>query len=162
VIAPGLRTGWIDVDPRIRSLAVNAKQAMDTCSNVPAQHALTRYLESDHLDEHLARLIPIYRERKDAMRASLERHFGDRVVSTDPEGGLFLWLSFAGEAAGIDTEQLFPDALREGVAYIPGPAFTVDGSMRNALRLCFATSSPERIELGVARLARVVERAMQS
>lgn len=167
LIAPGLRTGWIDVDPRIRSLAVNAKQAMDTCSNVPTQHALTHYLASGHLDEHLARLTPVYRERKDAMRASLERHFGDRVVSTDPEGGLFLWLSFAGaaagiDAAGIDTERLFPDALREGVAYIPGPAFTVDGSMRNALRLCFATSSPERIELGVARLARAVERAMQS
>lgn len=157
LIAPGLRTGWIDVDPAVRDLAVNAKQAMDTCSNVPVQHALAHYLGTGHLDAHLARLTPIYRERKEVMRAALARRLGDRATATDPEGGLFLWVALAGDAAGIDTEVLFPEALREGVAYIPGPAFTTDGSMRDALRLCFATSEPERIELGVERLARAID-----
>ncbi|WP_053383209.1 aminotransferase-like domain-containing protein [Leucobacter celer] len=157
-IAPGLRTGWIDVDPAVRELAINAKQAMDTCSSVPVQRAAASFLEAGHLERHIDRMLPIYRERKEAMRASLARHFGDTAVSTDPEGGFFLWVTFTGELAEIDTEDLFPEALAEGVAYIPGPAFTVDGSMRNALRLCFATSSPERIEEGVARLARAIQR----
>jgi len=158
-IAPGLRTGWIDVDPAVRELAINAKQAMDTCSSVPVQRAAASFLADGHLERHVARMLPVYRERKEAMRASLARHFGDTAVATDPEGGFFLWVTFAGELAGIDTEELFPAALAEGVAYIPGPAFTVDESMRNALRLCFATSCPERIEEGVARLARAIRRA---
>lgn len=160
MIAPGLRTGWIDVDPAVRAVAINAKQAMDTCSSVPVQHAVSDYLASGHLASHLERLRPVYRERKLAMIDALGRHFGDRVRTTDPEGGFFLWATLQGDAAGIDSEALFPAALGDGVAYIPGPAFTTDGSMRNALRLCFATSSPERIEAGVARLARTVDAAL--
>lgn len=160
ILAPGLRVGWIDVDPEIRRLAINAKQAMDTCTGVPAQHGVAAFLESGALDAHLARLRPLYRERKNAMRSELTRAFGDNAVSTDPEGGFFLWVTFTGELSEIDTEALFPTALQEGVAYIPGPAFTTDGSMRNALRLCFATSSPARIGEGVDRLAASVRRAM--
>lgn len=156
-VAPGLRTGWIDVDPSARELAINAKQAMDTCSSVPVQRAVAGFLAAGHLERHVTRMLPIYRERKEAMRRSLERHFGANAVATDPEGGFFLWVTFTGELAGIDTERLFPRALAEGVAYIPGPAFTIDGSKRGELRLCFATSSPERIEEGVARLARAIE-----
>lgn len=160
VIAPGLRVGWIDVDPALRTLAISAKQAMDTCTGVPAQHAVATFLENGHLEPHLERLKPIYRERKIAMRHEIERAFGSRAVTTDPDGGFFLWVTFAGELERIDTESLFSDALAEGVAYIPGPAFTTDGSMRNSLRLCFATSSPARIAEGVDRLARAADRAL--
>lgn len=160
IIAPGLRVGWIDVDPEIRRLAISAKQAMDTCTGVPVQQAVAAFLEAGHLEGHIARLLPIYRERKDAMRRELASAFGERVIATDPDGGFFLWVTFAQQFASLDAEELFPSALADGVAYIPGPAFTTDGSMRNALRLCFATSSPERIAEGVARLARAAERAL--
>ena len=158
IIAPGLRTGWIDVDPETRARAIAAKQAMDTCTGVPVQQAVATFLEEGELGPHLARLKPVYRERKVAMLGELDRTFGDRIRTTDPDGGFFLWVTFDGDFAGLDTEDLFPEALAEGVAYIPGPAFTVDGSMRNALRLCFATSSPERIAEGVARLDRAISR----
>ena len=160
IIAPGLRVGWIDVDPAVRELAINAKQAMDTCTGVPAQNAVANFLEDGLLEPHLERLKPIYRERKEAMRRELASAFGDRVRVTDPDGGFFLWTTFTGDLAGIDTEHLFAGALAEGVAYIPGPAFTVDGSMRDALRLCFATSSPERIAEGVGRLKRAIDASL--
>lgn len=158
-IAPGLRTGWIDVDPSIRRVAVNAKQAMDTCSNMPTQLAVADYLARGKFQEHVDHLLPIYRERKAAMQRALRTHLGDSVQSTDPEGGFFLWLTLQGDYATLDTEQLFSEALSDGVAYIPGPAFTADGSMRNALRVCFATSTPERIDEGVSRLAGTLQRA---
>lgn len=160
VVAPGLRVGWIDVDPEVRRLAINAKQAMDTCTSVPVQTAVAEYLGSGGLETHIGEIRGIYRDRKNAMRFALARHFGDRAVATDPEGGFFLWLTLAEDAAGLDTEALFPAALNDGVAYIPGPAFTTDGSLNNALRLCFATSSPDRIDEGVRRLATTVQRAI--
>ncbi|MGO1434525.1 MAG: PLP-dependent aminotransferase family protein [Canibacter sp.] len=162
VIAPGLRTGWIDVHPELRDLAINAKQAMDTCSNVPVQLAIAEFLEQGHLATHLERLRPIYRERKDAMRASIQTHLGDNATSTDPEGGLFTWLSLQGKYANVDTEKIFDQAIADGVAYIPGPAFTTTGTLRNQLRLSFATSSPERIDEGVARLAKTLESVAES
>lgn len=160
-MAPGLRVGWIEADPAVIQLAVNAKQAMDTCSGMPAQHAVAHFLEGGHLEEHIARLLPLYKERKQAMLKSLEKHFGNRVHATDPDGGFFLWLTLKEDLANLDTEKLFEKALADGVAYIPGPAFTADGSLRNALRLCFATSSPERIEEGISRLAKTFNEAVR-
>jgi 2-aminoadipate transaminase len=89
------------------------------------------------------------------MRAALVRHFGDAVRATDPDGGFFLWATFADPA--VDTAALFESALAEGVAYIPGPAFSTNDHFHDALRLCFATSTPERIDEGVARLRSAVD-----
>jgi DNA-binding transcriptional MocR family regulator len=104
---------------------------------------------------HLDRVLGLYRERKSAMRAAVDHCFGDAARTTDPEGGFFLWVTFADDR--VDTSALFETALAEGVAYIPGAAFSVEGSFRNALRLCFATSTPQRIDEGVARLQRAVD-----
>ena len=162
ILAPGLRIGWIDVDPSVRELAINAKQAMDTCTGVPVQHAVAKFLETGGLEDHIARLRPIYRERKDVMREALENRFGDEVSTTNPDGGFFLWLTLEGRYAEIDTQELFASALKAGVAYIPGPSFSAAGNFSNALRLCFATSTPERIHEGVDRLGRALDAALES
>ena len=160
ILAPGLRVGWIDADPSLRTLAIHAKQAMDTCTGVPVQHAVARFLEGGGLEPHLARLRPIYHERKDAMRQALADRFGDAVTTTDPDGGFFLWLTLRGTYEHVDTQRLFETALQEGVAYIPGPSFSAGGHFQNALRLCFATSSSARIEEGVTRLGNALDRAL--
>ncbi|MDO5629085.1 MAG: PLP-dependent aminotransferase family protein [Mobilicoccus sp.] len=157
ILAPGLRVGWVDVDPRLRSLVVSAKQAMDTCTNVPAQHVVTEFLRAGHLPGHLAHLREQYKIRKEAMLAALAEHLGDRVRTTDPEGGFFLWATLQGDAAQVDTRRLFEVALAEGVAFIPGTALSPSGQFSDAFRLCFASSTPERIEEGVQRLARALD-----
>ena len=53
---------------------------------------------------------------------------------------------------------LFDVALAEGVAFIPGPAFSPAGHFYDALRLCFASTAPERTEEGIARLRRAIDR----
>ncbi|MDO5745513.1 MAG: PLP-dependent aminotransferase family protein [Micrococcaceae bacterium] len=157
ILAPGLRVGWMNLDPVLRQLAINAKQSMDTCTNGPMQQLIADYLAEGNLDKHLEGLRAVYRERKHAMRAALSSEFGDDVTATDPEGGFFLWLTLRGKYASVNTEALFPTALKHGVAYIPGPAFSNSGTFTNALRLCFATSTPDRIATGVQRLRSALE-----
>ncbi|MDV3123994.1 PLP-dependent aminotransferase family protein [Mycobacterium sp. 21AC1] len=157
ILAPGLRIGWVDSDPRLQQLLINAKQAMDTCTSIPAQLTVTDFLADGHLQPHLERVLGLYRERKDAMRAALHRAFGDAVHATDPDGGFFLWVTFTDSQ--VDTQALFETALAAGVAYIPGTAFSVNGNFGESLRLCFATSTPERIDEGVARLKRAIDTA---
>lgn len=154
IIAPGLRVGWIDVDPRVSELAINAKQAVDTCTNVPNQRAVADFLKADKLAPHIDRLLPIYSARKAAMVSAVEEFFGASLVHTDPQGGFFLWASFRNEFARISTEELFPRALAGGVAFVPGNAFAPGPGPESSLRLCFATSSPERIYEGIARLSK--------
>ena len=157
VLAPGLRVGWIDADPRLRDLVIAAKQAMDTCTNVPNQHVVDRFIRQGGYQEHLEGLRTEYRRRKEAMDASIARHLGDRVVTTDPQGGFFLWVTLQGEDARISTSRLFEIALAEGVAFIPGPALSPSGRFQDAFRLCFASSTPERTEEGLQRLARALD-----
>ena len=157
VLAPGLRVGWIDADPRLRDLVIAAKQAMDTCTNVPNQHVVERFIRQGGYQEHLEGLRTEYRRRKEAMDDSIARHLGDRVVTTDPQGGFFLWVTLQGEDARISTSRLFEIALAEGVAFIPGPALSPSGRFQDAFRLCFASSTPERTEEGLQRLARALD-----
>lgn len=153
IVAPGLRVGWVVADPLIIARMVDAKQGMDTCTNVPAQRLLQLFLERGGMDEHLAGLRVEYHRRKRAMQSALREQFGSAVEFTDPDGGFFLWLELPERVATAD---LFPVALREGVAYIPGPAFSPSGRFSNQLRLCFASTDEERIQHGVRRLRRAV------
>lgn len=157
ILAPGLRVGWVDTHPALRQLVINAKQAMDTCTNVPAQHIVAEFIRRGRLDSHLIGLRAEYRRRRDAMQASIRRHLGDRVATTDPEGGFFLWLTLQGDDARISARRLFETGLAEGVAFIPGPALSAEGRFDDALRLCFATSTPERTDEGVQRLRRAMD-----
>ncbi|WP_240607077.1 PLP-dependent aminotransferase family protein [Cryobacterium aureum] len=159
ILAPGLRVGWVDTDPAVRQLVINAKQTMDTCTNIPGQHILTEFIRRGSLDAHLDFLRIEYRTRKEAMQSSLRRHLGDRVTMTDPEGGFFLWLTLQGADAATSTQALFETALAEGVAFIPGPALSPSGHFDDALRLCFASTNPERTEEGVIRLTRALDHA---
>lgn len=158
ILAPGLRVGWVDADPSLRQLLINAKQAMDTCTNVPNQHIVAEFIARGGMQDHLTRLRPLYLERRDAMLAAIDRHLGDAVTTTTPEGGFFLWVTLGDQFAGLDTRDLFAPALADGVAFIPGPALSPAGNFSDALRLCFASTSPERIEEGIRRLTGTIER----
>lgn len=157
-LAPGLRVGWVDASPELSPLLINAKQAMDTCANLPAQRLIAGFLGGGHLPEHLAGLRVEYLRRKLAMQEALTEHFADLGTWTDPAGGFFLWVTLADE---IDTGRLFEVGLAEGVAFIPGRAFSPGGSFGNALRLCFASTTPERTAVGVARLRGAFDTVLQ-
>lgn len=161
VLAPGLRVGWVDADPRLRRLLIAGKQAMDTCTNVPNQHIVERFVRQGGYDDHLAGLRTEYLRRKHAMDASIAGNLGDRVATTDPEGGFFLWVTLQGEDARVSTSRLFEIALAEGVAFIPGAALSPSGRFQDAFRLCFASTPPERTEVGIQRLARALDIARQ-
>ena len=161
ILAPGMRVGWVDADPALRQLLIHAKQAMDTCTNVPGQHLVDAFIRNGGLADHLAQLRTAYRTRKEAMIDSIGRHLGERVRTTDPEGGFFLWLTLQGEDAAVSTQRLFEIALAEGVAFIPGPALSPGGRFDDALRLCFASTGPERIDEGVRRLTAALDLARE-
>lgn len=155
ILAPGLRVGWVDTDPSLQPLLINAKQAMDTCTNLPGQRLAAGFLAGGHLSEHLNTQREQYRTRKVAMQQALTEHFADIARWTDPEGGFFLWVTFTED---VDADALFEVALAEGAAYIPGNAFSPSKYFPNALRLCFASTPPDRIREGITRLRRAVDK----
>ena len=70
-----------------------------------------------------------------------------------PEGGYFLWLTLDDD---VDSPALLEAAKGEGVAFVAGPDFLIEGG-RNALRLSFASVPVERVAEGVARIAKALD-----
>jgi 2-aminoadipate transaminase len=155
ILAPGLRVGWVLAEPEVIARMVDARQSMDTCTAPPMQRLVARFLADGLAEEHLARLRVDYHDRKVAMQQALADELGDLGPSwTDPHGGFFLWLTLPDH---VDTTVLFKVALREGVAFIPGRAFSIGGRFGNALRLAFSAEPPGRAREGIARLRRAID-----
>jgi 2-aminoadipate transaminase len=160
ILAPGLRVGWVEAEPEIVARMIDARQGMDTCTAPPMQRLVARFLGEGHADAHLATLRGEYRRRKIALQHALHDELARIDASwTDPHGGFFLWLTLPPE---IESEALFAVALEEGVAFIPGPAFSIGGRFSNALRLAFSAEAPDRVREGARRLARAIDRLLSA
>jgi 2-aminoadipate transaminase len=155
ILAPGLRVGWVLAEPEVIARMVDARQSMDTCTAPPMQRLVARFLADGLAEEHLARLRVAYHDRKVAMQQALAEELDGLGASwTDPQGGFFLWLTLDER---VDTDALFEVALREGVAFIPGRAFSIGGRFGNALRLAFSAEPPQRAREGLGRLRRAID-----
>lgn len=157
IVAPALRLGYLVVPPTLRQAAQLVKESADLECSALTQRALASMLEDGFLPGHLARLREAYRERRDAMLEALAAEFPAGARYSRPRGGFFVWVELPGD---VDTDALLDRALsEEGVAFVPGTAFAADGrSGRRALRLSFASQTPETIREGVRRLGGLLRR----
>jgi 2-aminoadipate transaminase len=150
VMAPGVRIGWLRAEgPILHALEV-AKQAVGLQSAVTDQLAVAHYLATYDLDAHIAKVVEVYRERRDAMSAGLASRLPAGAEVTRPEGGMFLWARLGD---GTDTAVTLPRSVDAGVAYVPGWPFFAGEPDRSTMRLSYVTNSPEVIADGLDRLA---------
>jgi 2-aminoadipate transaminase len=151
IVCPGLRIGFVVAPRPLAQTLVLVKQAVDLHTSTLSQRAVHRVLTAPgFMTAQLDRLRPLYSDRCNALVHALRTELGDRFEFAAPDGGMFVWGQFVDS---IDTQALLPRALEEGMAYVPGRAFAVDGDHRRALRLSFATATPEQLYEGVRRLA---------
>jgi len=156
MLAPAVRLGWIVAPSEFVPKVTVVRESFDLESSTLTQRAVAEFVGRGLLEPHLEEARRLLLERRDALVGALDRHLNLPAEWTHPHGGLFVWLTLP---VGIDSWQLFEQAVERKVAYIPGAAFAVEGGQRNTIRLSFSNATPERIDEGVARLAQVLEAA---
>jgi len=156
-LSPGIRLGWIVAPSRIIAKLVQLKQGSDLHTSTFIQMVANDICQRGILRKHVKTIREVYRERRDAMLAAMEKHFPPGITWVRPEGGLFLWVQLPEH---VDASELLNVALQEKVAFVPGRAFYPYEDGRNTMRLTFATATPEKIEEGIERLGRALEGAM--
>ena len=155
IVAPGFRVGWIIGPPEVMAWVTRAKQAADLHTATFPQFLLANIVsQPGWLDEQKARIVPMYRERCTALADALESTLGDRISFHRPEGGMFLWTEFADVP---DTTKLLAKAVENGVAFVPGNAFTIDQRVDSKARFSYSTLDPTNLREAVSRLARALE-----
>jgi 2-aminoadipate transaminase len=151
-VSPGVRVGYLAGPPE--EIKILAKRANETyiSPNMLAEAIVYELCRSGALDRNIELVNRALAERRDAVVAALQERIHEaRFVI--PGGGYFLWMDLAD---GSDTAALLTLAKQEGVAFVAGPDFMLDGGSRS-LRLSFASVPPDRIPEGIDRLARALE-----
>ena len=152
-LMPGLRLGWLAAPRRALERLVELKRVQDCGTSPLLQVALDAFLRQGGLREHLARVLPVYRQRRDRMIAALEREFPPRAEWIRPQGGLFVWVAMP---EGFDAEDLFAAARQRGVLFSRGELFHSDGSGGNTFRLTYSAATLEQIDQGVGILGELI------
>jgi DNA-binding transcriptional MocR family regulator len=157
VLSPGLRVGWMVAPAALLAKATMCKQFSDAHTSTFAQATAAQYLKAGRMPATLAQVRAVYAERAACMGAALRRELGDAIDFVQPQGGLFVWARLTGAGgATADGAELARRAIDQGVAFVPGAPFFARQADAATLRLSFATVGPERIEEGVARLAKAL------
>jgi 2-aminoadipate transaminase len=152
-VSPGVRVGYL-AGPA-EEIAALARRANETyiSPNMLAESIVFELCRSGALAENIEFVKGALRQRRDALMEAL----GDQIPEAEfvvPGGGYFLWLDLAED---VDTVSLLAVAAEEGVAFVAGPDFMLQGG-ESSLRLSFASVPPERIGEGVRRMAAALDR----
>jgi 2-aminoadipate transaminase len=155
ILAPGMRLGWAVAEPGLLEKLGLLKLAADTQSSTLNMAATAAFLERFDIDAHISESLPVYRHKRDLMLATLAGTFPDDVTWTEPDGGLFTWLTFP---AGFDARQFLTDTLmpRANVAFVPGATFFPVEQEHNHARVSYSGVPDERMVRGITAIGELL------
>lgn len=161
ILAPGLRLGWAVAAPDLLEKLGLLKVAADTQCGTLSMHAASAYLDQHDIDAHIATIRETYRRKKNLMLDCIRRSFPQDIKFTDPEGGMFTWLTFPEgfDATAFMQDFALPDAK---VAYVPGATFFPVREEPNHARVSYPGQTDEKIVEGMTRLGALLKRKASS
>ena len=147
ILAPGLRLGYLVAPAPLYPKLLQAKQAADLHSPSFNQRIVFEVIHNGMLTSHVPRIRALYKAQRDAMLAALTREMtGLDVHWSCPQGGMFVWLQLP---PALDAAALLPQAVKAGMAFVPGSAFYADRPQHNTLRLSFVTADRPAIDQAI-------------
>jgi len=147
-VCPGIRVGYL-VGPAELISAI-AKLATNTyiSPSMVAQSIVYEFCASGAIDSSIETVRTALAKRALTLDVALRRELPEAEF-VRPEGGYFMWVTLP---AGTDVNALHKAASEQGVAFVKGTDFVIEGG-ENTLRLAYSGVTEEQIDEGVARLA---------
>jgi 2-aminoadipate transaminase len=158
IIVPGFRLGWIVAPDNIMEKLIIAKQASDLHTSHFTQCILYQYMKDNDLEAHIRKIREVYGNQLKAMSNSIAQYFPAEVSHTNPEGGMFLWVSLPGYAS---SRELLDLAIKDKVIFVPGDPFYINRQRTNTLRLNFSCVDEETILRGIKSLGKAMEQLLK-
>ncbi len=159
ILAPSMRLGWALASPEILDKLSLLKLASDTQNSTLNMNATLEYLRRHSIDEHIAKIRPNYLRKLNLMLSTMRETFPNEVSFTEPEGGLFTWLTFP---VGFDATNFMKETLlpKGKVAYVPGATFFPVLQEPNHARVNFSGVEDDRIVEGISRIGKLLKQTL--
>jgi 2-aminoadipate transaminase len=147
-VCPGIRVGYLVGPAPVIAAVVKIATETYISPSMVAQAIVTEFCRSGAIEGSIETVKNALRERRNALATALERELPEAKFVA-PDGGYFLWVELP---EGSDVDLLFENARDNGVVFVKGTDFLLEGG-QNALRLAFSGVTPAEIDEGVVRLA---------
>lgn len=159
IVVPSFRIGWIVAPKFIMEKLVVMKQAADLHTNFFSQMILHAYFEMFDNKAHIRKVSEAYGKQCDAMVNAIKKYFPVGVQYTQPEGGMFLWVTLP---ENLSSAELLEMAMKKNVVFVPGNQFYTNRiSDVNTFRLNFTCSDEETIDRGIKLLGDAIAELIQ-
>ena len=158
IFSPGIRVGWFNAAPKVLEKFNLVKQGADLQTSTTTQMILSQFLDDNDLEAHIDQIIKVYGKRKNVMVDAMKKYFPEEVTFTNPEGGLFLWVTLP---EGLNARDIAVKAIEQKVAFVPGGAFYPESPEENHFRLNYSCMPEDKIEEGIKRLGEVLHDAVK-
>ncbi len=168
IVAPGMRTGWIDAAPAIvEALAECGATISGGCPSQLVAAMLAELMGHGWLERHIReRLVPAYMNRRTLLMDAVERalgRLGGGVADVWHVGGFFVWVRLPSRVRATDVAAMARE--EENLIVAPGPLFGVtwdekEINLDGFLRLSFSHEDESNLVEGVRRLGKVTERIL--
>lgn len=156
ILCPGMRLGWLIAEAELAEKLCLLKMAADTQNSTLNMYAANSFMEMYDMDEHIETIRKAYKLKKDLMLDTIREAFPANVSYTNPQGGLFTWLTFIKDldASWLMKERTLPEIK---VAYVPGATFYPVNEEKNHCRVNYSCMSKEKIVDGITKLGKILK-----
>lgn len=143
VLFPGIRLGWIAADKSLIGVLESVKRSRNIHSSTLEQAFLNEYMRSGDFHIYMKKAKRYYRDKYKFAVDCVRKYIPNCKVYG--EGGLHIFLEFD----NIDTRMLLEAVMKNGVIFMPGDIFYVDGKGKNTMRLGFSRVNYNDIKRGI-------------
>ena len=156
ILGPGMRLGWMLVPPGIYEKCELCKQSMDACSPNFTQILANEFLSQGKLQDYVASLRVIYKERKNIMIQALNKYMPvhPEIHWDEPRGGFYIWISIPEK---IDATEILKKSIEKGAVFVVGRTFDPHAKSNHHIRLSFSNTPEQNIAKGVQIIAEALK-----
>jgi DNA-binding transcriptional MocR family regulator len=153
-LAPGLRLGFLTASRQIVARIVDCG-LLDSGGGVNHFTAccVAALCEIGDYTLQVERLRATYRSRRDALLGALQERLPGEYRWPTPAGCFFVWLRLP---AGMDSSRLLDVACANGVAFVPGRRFYLDGNGASHMRLAFTLYTEDQLADAAQKLGQAI------
>ncbi|MEZ4224457.1 MAG: PLP-dependent aminotransferase family protein [Polyangiaceae bacterium] len=156
ILAPGLRLGYVTAPRAALDAMTRARRYVDRQGDAVLEAALAELFEDGEVMRHARRMQRVYRARRDATLAALDRDFGDLLRVRAPAGGMAFWATVH---KGVDVDAWCARARDAGVVLYPASRYAFSGKKQPYLRIGYAALDDEERTQALALLRRTARGA---
>ena len=149
--SPGMRIGWVVGPESVIQRLADIKMQQDYGTSTLSQQAFARCLETGVYEEHLMKVRPALKQRRDLTLRILEKHFSDIAQWNEPAGSYYIWLRLNGSPS---IRRIFEAALAEKILVNPGEMYDIRENY--SLRISYVYEDEDVLERALIRLSEII------